>query len=159
MRGAITVLVLCLAFVACDSEEPEPTPEATPEATACEAAEFAPTYLPWVKGNSIPEPETFTAQLNTTQHWTTPEGAKNVVAVDLVRRYQPWEDHEDFQKVPVRGTEGRLVWIGDPGVGQLSLQWSEGEEICDNYGIYLTLPGASQRKAEAEMARISKSLR
>ena len=154
MRRAALLTLLPLAFAACDSGEPT----SAPEATACAGAEFAPTYLPWEKGD-VPGPETFTAQLNTIQHWTTPEGAKNVMSVELIRRYRPWEDNEDFPVVPVRGTEGHLVWVGDPGVGQLSLQWSEGDEVCDNYGLYLTMPGASQRKTEAEMARIARSLR
>ena len=154
MRRATLLILLLLALGACDSGEPE----AAPGPTNCEAAEFGPTYLPWEKG-SIPDPESFTVQLNTISQWTTPEGAKNVVSVELVRRYNPWDDNEDFPLVPVRGTEGHLVWIGDPGVGQLSLQWLEGDEPCDNYGLYLLLPGASQRKAESEMARISRSLR
>lgn len=152
----VLVAALFLVFLAACNEGDSPSEE--PTANACETPGFAPTYLPWKKG-SIPEPETFTAQLNTILQWTTPAGAKNVVSVELVRRHNPWEDNKEFPKVPVRGTEGRLVWIGDSGVGQLSLQWSEGDDPCDNYGLYLLLPGASQRKAEAEMARISRSLR
>lgn len=154
MKVGVLLCAIAVSLVACDSGEPE----ATAQPTECDAAGFAPTYLPWEE-EPVPEPEMFTAQLNNIQQWTTPANAKTVVQVALVRRYRPWEDNKEFPKVPVRGTEGRLVWIGDPGVGQLSLQWSEGEEVCDNYGLYLTMPAVSQRKAEAEMARISRSLR
>ena len=152
--GAALSLLLVMG-VACD--DATSTPEATAR-TECTEPEFAPTYLPWEKG-SIPEPELFFAQGNATAQWVTPADANRAARVSLVRAARPWKDNDEFPEVPVRGTQGRLVWIGDPGTGELSLQWSEGDEPCDHYAIYMLIQSISQRDAEKEMVRISRSLR
>lgn len=154
-RGvAVSLPLLLMIGVSCEATT---TPEAT-KRIECDEPEFAPTYLPWEK-DSIPEPELFFGQGNATAQWVTPSSAKRVGRVSLVRAARPWKDNEEFPEVPVRGTEGRLVWIGDPGTGELSLQWSEGDEPCDFYAIYMLIQSIPQREAEKEMARISRSLR
>lgn len=40
-----------------------------------------------------------------------------------------------FVGVRVRGTTGHLVWVGDPGVGELALEWRDRPGPC---GAYLT---------------------
>ena len=153
-RVVVFLCGLMVMGVACnETAEPEAT-----KRIECTEPEFAPTYLPWEKG-SIPEPELFFAQGNATAQWVAPADAKSPGKVSLVRAARPWKTYErEFPIVPVRGTEGTLVWIGDPGTGELSLQWSEGDQPCDHYAIYLLLPSVSQRDAEKEMARISRSL-
>ena len=153
-RLVVALPLLLVVGVACE----ETTTPAAEKRVECEGPEFAPTYLPWEKG-SIPEPELFFAQGNATAQWVTPADAKTPARVSLVRAARPWKDTKHMPLVPVRGTEGWLVWIGDPGTGELSLQWSEGDQPCDHYAIYLLLPSVSQREAEQEMARISRSLR
>ena len=157
MRAGTVVLLSVLVAVgaACDDGS---SPEAAQRPAECTEAEFGPTYLPWEKG-SVPDPEQFSAQLNFTEQWVTPSGAKRVGNLTFVRAYRPWEGNQYMPKVPVRGTEGRLVWIGDPGTGQLALQWSEGDEPCDHYGLHLFLQKVSERETEREMAKISRSLR
>ncbi len=153
MTRVLMAVHLALALVACDGPASRDTADPGP----CTAPEFGPTYLPWEK--RVPEPETFSAQLNFIQQWIAPSSYGSAATVGLVRRYLPWEDHKDFPKVPVRGNEGRLVWIGDPGVGELSLQWSEGDEPCDNYGLYLLDRTLNERQAENELAHVARSLR
>ena len=154
-RVVVSMSLLLAVGVACDDSS---TPEAAPRPAECTEPEFEPTYLPWVKG-SIPEPEQFAAQLNFTEQWVTPSGAKQVAKVTLVRTYRPWKETTHMPEVPVRGTEGHLIWIGDPGVGELALPWSEGDEPCDHYVLYLLDQSLNEREAEREMGRISRSLR
>lgn len=152
---AASVPLLLALGTACDAGTS--APEARP--TECTEPEFAPTYLPWEK-KSIPEPEMFFGQGNATAQWVTPPDAKRAGRVSLVRAARPWKTYErEFRTVPVRDTEGALVWIGDPGTGELSLQWSEGDEPCEFYAIYMLIQSMPQREAEKEMSRIARSLR
>lgn len=152
-RVVVWLALLLVLGTACDATS---TPQARP--AECAEPEFGPTYLPWEK-TSIPEPEMFFGQGNATAQWVTSPNAKRAGRVSLVRAQRPWKDNEEFPGVPVRGTQGRLVWIGDPGVGELSLQWSEGDQTCDHYALYMLIQSIPQREAEREMVRISRSLR
>jgi len=153
MRRALVVLPFLVLLAACDAGGSEEV--AAP--VACEAPAFAPTEFPWNGPTS--EPETFSAQLNSISQWLPPPDYKQAATLTLVRRYNPWEDTEGSAEVPVRGTQGRVVWIGDPGTGEVSLQWSEGDASCEHYGLYLLHQSLAEREAEKELARIARSLR
>ena len=145
------VMVFCPTNLRNDSEEKT--------VTACSAPDFAPTYLPWAKKGDLPEPEVFGAQLNSITQWVAPPSYGSAATIGLIRRYHPWDDEGKFPKVPVHGNEGLLVWVGDPGVGELSLHWSEGDEPCDNYGLSMVNRKLGERGAERELARVARSLR
>jgi hypothetical protein len=67
-------------------------------------------------------------------------------------------DLEGFPTTEVRGTTGYLVWVGDPGVGDLALTWFEGSGPCRSFSLHFRDPALSQRKAEAMIERIARSL-
>lgn len=153
-KRVLVTLPLLLALSACDSAGSNDTADPG----GCSTPEFAPTYLPWAKG-SVPEPQIFSAQLNSISQWTASSKYGSAATVGLVRRYRAWDDNDGFPTVPVRGTQGRLVWVGSPGVGELSLQWSEGEQACDHYGLFMVNRKLGERGAERELTRIARSLR
>ena len=62
-----------------------------------------------------------------------------------------------FEGVKVRGHPAYLVWIGDPGVGQLALFWNE-DGPCEAYSLHLLYQGASQRATEREIMKIGRGL-
>lgn len=156
-RFVMASVVVLVVGVACDAADPM-SPEAKQTPVDCAAPEFAPTYLPWDDGQ-IAAPETRSEGRDAISEWNAQGRAKFKPRVSLVRRYHAWTDTKHYPKLPVRGTEGYVVWIGDPGVGELSLRWSEGDQPCDHYALYVLDQSLNERQAENELARISRSLR
>jgi hypothetical protein len=60
--------------------------------------------------------------------------------------------------VEIRGVDGHLIWVGDPGVGELVAAWSEGSAECESYRLHLRLPGRTEQETERERRRIAASL-
>jgi hypothetical protein len=127
----------------------------------CSPVPFAPSYLPWLsEGEPVPRPEQRSeAQGDLLMTWSGGgrrgwEGA----GITLVTLFVTPEPGQDAMTVPVRGTEGALTWIGDPGVGELSLTWSEDGAPCGSYRLHLLAGSLTERQAEAELLRIAESL-
>lgn len=147
-----------LAGAACG---PEVAEVERPAAGPCEPAAFHPTYLPW--GKEDPDDPQQSARGNdATLVWTGPsDDGKGRAAVSLVTRYETIDGDEldEFPSAPVRDTRGWLVWVGDPGVGELSLLWEETVDPCGAYELHLLDRSLSESDAEKEIKRIAEGLR
>jgi hypothetical protein len=69
------------------------------------------------------------------------------------------EDLDDFPVTRVRGQPARLVWIGDPGVGEVALTWREGSGSCRWHVLTLSSTGKSQKDAESALKEVAASVR
>ncbi len=124
--------------------------------SACEAAGFRPTYLPWDPGGDRESaPDEDTDRGDAVLRWEEPSGPGYVA---LVTHLEP-EDFEGqgYPDVAVRGRKGQLVWIGDPGVGELSIRWREGLAECESFSLHLLLV-ADQADVEEEIGKVAGSL-
>ena len=68
------------------------------------------------------------------------------------------EGLSEFPTVRVRGVNGHLVWIGDPGIGELALTWKEGDQLCRWYTLSVSSVGLTQREAEVVVQEVAASL-
>ena len=153
--AVLAVPAFLVAATSCTRDE-VPAPRAEP----CTAPAFRPTYLPWLKpGREVPAPERVG---DAALRWAGPSSGDDVdpyVSLGITTE-DPTEDFAGagYPTLPVRGTEGYLVWVGDPHVGELSLRWDEGEPPCDAHVLSLLDQELSQRRAEAEIEKIAESL-
>lgn len=133
-------------------EQPPPSGEVDGQGVeACRPTDLRPTYLPWVPaGEEIPEPvETqpgTAASPDATLVWKadTKDGAQgsgepNHVAVTVIYEHDPPDGAE---QVEVRGFPAYLMWVGDPGVGVLTVSWREAAEPCRAYAVSLLIRGS-----------------
>jgi hypothetical protein len=157
--GIASVVVLAVAGVvglaaqlgADDDPTPpvieQPTPDPA-DAQACPPPSFRPTYLPWLEeGERVPPGD---AQ--------EPDDPRDVVQAwfaDLEEEldsgpYVALSVHHDAQdelraasvdEVDVRGETGHLVWVGDPGVGEVTIVWREHSGPCGTYRVSLLTAG------------------
>lgn len=81
-----------------------------------------------------------------------------------VRLVTVWEplardyEAEGFARFEVRSQIGYIVWVGDPGVGELTLPWAEGSEPCQTYLLALLTHGFAEEQAEQEIKAVAGSL-
>ena len=140
---------------------PTPTP---PHPETCHPPPFRPTYLPWLRaGEPVPEPKRARDGRNLWLVWYKEPNAEPTQrwGASLATAYEPPEKsaRRHFPAVHVRGVTGRLVWVGDPGVGLLTVEWAEGTHACESFVLGLSTTGMSERQAEAEIVRMAGSLR
>jgi hypothetical protein len=132
----------------------------------CPPPNLWPTVLPWVdQGQTVPPPDLIhygtDADPNGRLVWAADPDAfdtagfsdTDVVVVARLHDHEPFGG--DVPEVEVRGRTAQLMWIGDPGVGELQLVWSEGNGPCDTYAVGLTiLSGPSDGDGESEPDRL-----
>jgi hypothetical protein len=123
----------------------------------CQAPAVAPRYLPWLEpGEPVPPPEVRREEGREILVWfAEPEMGWDGPYVTLSVES---EDPQGLEPVEVRGATGYLTWVGDPGVGALSLRWSEAEVPCGTYHLSLGTKGLPEARAEEEILRIAESL-
>lgn len=117
--------------------------------------------LPWLVSGSVPPPEHLEEDDGSLLVWFEDEDRRwNARYVGLRRSSNPPLDPDlgEFPTVPVRGESGQLVWVGDPGVGELALVWSDNEASCGWYTLGLGSVGLTQRQAEVTIREIAASL-
>ena len=153
-KVAIAALPLMLAsFAAC---EPETSAQAS---SKCQLPEFSPTYLPWSKKKVGAPAKNVLHKRQAVVQWRGPSEGRRTPTLSLVSGAEIPDDIDAYETAPVRGVEGHVAWVGDPGVGELSLLWSEGETPCDAYGLHLFDRSLKKRRAEYEIKRIARSLK
>lgn len=121
------------------------------EVRACEPASLHPTYLPWQEGTEgTGDPvETQSGTEDSPNAFTTwaadpdalrqddADGDLSYASVAVLHEYEP--AGEEFPTIEVRGHRAELVWVGDPGVGQLSLRWQEMPGPCGALAVSLRI--------------------
>lgn len=121
------------------------------EGRACEPTSLHPTYLPWQEGTegtgdpvemrsgTEDSPNAFTT-------WAADpdalgrddaDGDLSYASVVVLHEYEP--AGEEFPSVEVRGHRAELVWVGDPGIGPLSLRWRETPGPCGARAVSLRI--------------------
>jgi hypothetical protein len=128
----------------------------------CPAPSFMPRFLPWLDdGDPVPAPEHVTEEGSTVLAWFE-DGAREWRGpyVALRTSTQPLEkDLDGSEIVQVRGPDGQLVWVGDPGVGEVTIVWQEEEAgSCSWYSIHLSSAGMTEEEARATILRVADSL-
>ena len=160
-RSSIVTLAISLSLVLSACASGGAADDAQPAAGPCDPAGFHPTYLPWGKEDPN-DPQQSARDKDAVLVWTGPSGdGKGRAAVSLVTRYETIDGDEldEFPSAPVRDTRGWLVWVGDPGGGELSLLWEETVEACGSYELHLLDQSLSESDAEKEIKAIAESLR
>jgi hypothetical protein len=128
---------------------------------ACPAAPFTVSRLPWLEeGSEVPAPELIEEGVDAILVWfEDPNERWSGRYVALRRSTMPLvEGLSEFPTVRVRGVNARLVWIGDPGVGELALTWKEGDQVCRWYTLSISSAGLNQGEAEAAIRDIAASI-
>lgn len=127
-----------------------PTDELGPP---CEAPPYRPTYLPWLKdGETAREPDArhggSPEEPSVVLYWAEdPEafhdefpaysGTAVTVATNAELGREPGS--EGHAQVQVRGHDGELAWLGDPGIGGVSVTWRERPDPCGAYSVAFTM--------------------
>lgn len=165
---AIRLFAVAVVFATCGRGAPvelaaspsardESSVEGTPTqaSNACEYPPMKVSYLPWLKeGENVPPPEKGQRGDRAVFTWQGPDENR----VSLVRHPSTEAEAWEGGSIPVRGVRGVIVWVGDPGVGDLSLLWSEDSTRCSDYSLHLSTKGMSEREAEGEIEKIAASL-
>lgn len=175
-RGGLAGLTLVLMLGACGERAPavdsqarvtdaSPTPTQESGSTKCDPASFRPPYLPWLdKDEDPPPPDRERDGRNMVLTWS--DRSNDDVYVALVTHYDnavpvagtDFDADNPPPSVRVRGSEGYLMWIGDPGVGELAILWAEGRDPCGSYSLHLLDRRMSEDTAESELRKVAKSL-
>jgi hypothetical protein len=128
---------------------------------ACPASPFTVSRLPWLEeGSEVPAPELIEEGVGAILVWfEEPTERWSGRYVALKRSTMPLDEGlSEFPTVRVRGVNGRLVWIGDPGVGELALTWKEGDQLCRWYTLSTSSVGLSQEAAEEVIRDVAASI-
>lgn len=127
----------------------------TEDSSGCDYPPMKVSYLPWLKeGEKVPPPERHRSGDRALFTWQGPEENRVSVVRHPGTEAEGWEG----DSIPVRGVRGFIVWVGDPGVGDLSLLWSEDSTRCSDYSLHLSTKGMSEREAEREIEKVAGSL-
>ncbi|MGH2808722.1 MAG: hypothetical protein ACRDKT_15770 [Actinomycetota bacterium] len=150
----VALPALLVGVMSCTNEEPP-----APTAQACEYPEFRPTYLPWLEPGE--EVSAGTELLSSKSIVWGPGESRNPDQVKLQTKRKSRLDHyrgSRFQRLMVRGEEAYLVWVGDPGVGELTIHWDEGDGPCESYVLHYRDQDSFKHQVEAEIIKIAESL-
>ncbi|HEY7874741.1 MAG TPA: hypothetical protein VIG64_06425 [Actinomycetota bacterium] len=139
-------------------------PAATADTGSCDYAKYEPTYLPWLaKNEAAPPPRRDKEDENAILLWEDDDDASgNPATVELVTELESTAQEvseEGFPTVAARGQRGYLIWVGDPGVGQLVIVWQENQEPCESYALSLLDQDLHRAAAEAEIEKVLESLK
>jgi hypothetical protein len=129
---------------------------------ACPAAPFSVSRLPWLEeGSEVPTPELIEEGIGAILVWfedPTERSSGRYVALRRSTMPSVGEGLTEFPTVRVRGVNGHLVWIGDPGIGELALTWKEGDQLCRWYTLSISSVGFSEREAEEVIRDVAASI-
>lgn len=121
----------------------------------CPTAPLLLTRVPWLPfGSSIPGPELVQDRFGSTLVWFEDADlrwAGPYAAIKRSSRPLVGYDLSGFPTLRVRGGFGHLVWIGDPGIGELALVWREGVEPCSWFSLSMSSVGLTETAAEREI--------
>jgi hypothetical protein len=116
-------------------------------AAGCPLPELRPGMLPWLAdGEPVPDPVEVRFgtpdEPDSVMTWAAepdPEELWDVAHLSIGRIHTPDNEPGDqhFAMVDVRGHEAELVWVGDPGMGQLRVNWREQPGPCGVYSVWL----------------------
>jgi hypothetical protein len=138
------------------SMEPTPTPE------VCAPPPYSVSRLPWLSpGAQVPAPEVSQDGMSSVSVWFEDADARwsgTYIALISSPRSPVGDDLDTFPRVEVRGVQASLVWVGDPGVGELALVWTEGTGACTWRVLSLGTQGFSERQAEQALGQVANSL-
>jgi hypothetical protein len=144
------------------SPSPTASPHAPSVAESCPPASVAVSFLPWLEtGTPIPEPETSLDGRNSVSVWFEDLDARwdgAYAALTTSEKSLIGEDLVEFPSTSVLGQPAHLVWIGDPGVGELALVWNESTGDCMWRTLSLSTAGLTQKQAESALLKIAASL-
>jgi hypothetical protein len=166
VRPTVIGGLLGLLLASCASPQPRNVgfgPSAPP---SCDPATFQPTYLPWLRpGEVVPQPAEsrdgpnvlLTWSAGDRPGWTQEPGASASLVTEFAASLEG-SPGADFPVVPVRGTTGRVVWVGDPGVGDVMVVWKELPGACGSFSLHLLAQNLSEQKAVEEISKIVASL-
>jgi hypothetical protein len=112
----------------------------------CPLPEMRPGMLPWL-AEGEPAPQPFPMKMGTGDEpgagllWSADPGVEwyTVPYVSVKRLHEPEVEPGDrgFEMTEVRGLPAELFWVGDPGVGQVRLDWREEPGECGVYSLAL----------------------
>jgi len=145
------------------SSTAEVSGSATPT-EACEPAPFRVMYLPWLPEDAeVPAPIVLQDEDSAILVWFEDQKLEwDGAYVTLQTSPKPPLGGpaflRDFPTTSVRGEVGYLVWVGDPGVGELDITWSEGAGPCNWYSLGMSRVGATQAEAESAISAVADSL-
>ncbi|HEX6580153.1 MAG TPA: GerMN domain-containing protein [Actinomycetota bacterium] len=121
-------------------------------ADTCPTAQLAVSRLPWLPLDSgVPDPALLEDELGPVLVWFEDEDQRWAGRyVALKRSSEPvvGQGLSDFPTAEVRGEIGHLVWIGDPGAGEVALVWSEGVQPCSWFSLSMSSVGLTEAEAE-----------
>ncbi|HXF71859.1 MAG TPA: hypothetical protein VNO79_04515 [Actinomycetota bacterium] len=150
-----------------DRAAPGSAPSATGSSspTSCPLPEFRPTRLPWLPASSpLPTPEevTYEGGASSLVWFQDPqarwEGRYLALTTYRTGPFGPLEDLAGSPTVTVHDQTGHLIWVGDPGVGELAIVWSEGSGECPWFALRMITTGLTQSAAEAQLRAVAASL-
>jgi hypothetical protein len=155
--------VIALLLASCGSPRPAIVRSAP---RACDPASFHPTYLPWLGTDEVPPaPARSRDGTNGLLTWSAgdrPGWTEYATAfVTLVTEFEVSLESgpgSEFPTVPVRGTTGRVVWVGDPGVGEVMVTWTERPGACASFSLHLLAQNLGEQRAVEEVSKIAASL-
>lgn len=122
----------------------------------CDPPPMRATYLPWLRPGQ--EPSAPRERWDGSNALLTWSGPREKDRITLVRHFAEGDLDLETKSVKVGGTKGWLVWVGDPGVGELMLAWTEGSGICSGYSLHLETVGLTESDAEREIRRVGDGL-
>jgi hypothetical protein len=140
----------------------------------CAPAPYRPTYVPWARAGerpegpaggesgSIDEPDRVLYWVDDPQAFQRehPSYMGAVLAVSTLAELDTEPGQEEFPTIEVRGHRGELVWVGDPGIGGVTIIWRERPGRCGAYsvGFPMTrglLPYLAEEQMEGDEADIA----
>ena len=160
--------VIAIALAACGSLEGAASTTAEShgnDALVCEPPPFRITILPWLeRGAPLPEPELSMLDGNAILMWEGPpgtnhEGGRGYVALQrFAVADSPLGGEGHPVDIPVRGTVGEIRWVGDPGVGEVRLNWLEHKGSCGYHALHLLDTTLTEEESEQYLREAAASL-
>jgi hypothetical protein len=128
----------------------------------CPAPSFTLLRLPWLpEGAAVPASEPIEESPDAGFVWFE-DSEERFAGTYLALKRSPWSPFgrnlSQFPTAQVRGTTGYLVWVGDPGVGELAFVWREAGSSCEWYTLSISSPGLSEVQAEQTIRTLAASL-
>jgi hypothetical protein len=129
---------------------------------ACPVPPFTLLRLPWLpEGAAVPAAEPIDESPDAGFVWFE-DSEERFAGTYVALKRSPWSPFgrnlSEFPTAQVRGTTGHLVWVGDPGVGELALVWREAGSSCEWYTLSISGAGLSEVQAEQSIRTLAASL-
>jgi hypothetical protein len=169
LAGAILVGTIALVVVV---RKPQlenvatPVPKQEQHGGGCNLPAFSPHYLPWTERSDVgPADATMHENGNAIGIWFAPNSVPigpglqaPYLALVSEREEALVDEFDDGTPVNVQGEQGRMMWVGDPGVGEIALAWREHPGECGSFALHLLDQGLTEAQAEQELRLVAASL-